>query len=259
MIVSRTLALASTVLVALAGVTGRLAAQTVAEHVVLGNNAFAARNGVLALHHFEEAVRLDSSAVEARLKVVSTAVDVGEYHPDGKERERLYVLAELYARRAVEESPTNADAHFQLAKALGRRALSIGPRERVKYAADIRAHALETLRLNREHAGALHVMGMWNYNVMRLNGVTRFLARRLLGGKVFDTANWDDAQRYMEESARLDPDRIVHRLDLARVLAARDRRDSAREQYRRAASGALLDYNDASYRSEAAVELRKLR
>ncbi len=259
MIVSRTVVLISVVVVALATATDRLAAQTAADHLVLGNNAFAARNGVLALHHFEEAVRLDSSAVDSHLKVVGTAVDVGEYHPDARERERLYVLAELYARRAVVESPASADAHFHLAKVLGRRALSIGPRERVKYAADIRMHALEALRLDRQHAGAMHVVGMWNYNVMRLNGVTRFLARRLLGGKVFDTASWDDAQRFMEESARLDPGRIVHRLDLARVYAARDRRDSAREQYRRAASGALMDYNDATYRSEAAEELRKLR
>ena len=64
-------------------------------------------------------------------------------------------------------------------------------------------------------------MGMWNYNVMRLSGMTRFMAKTFLGGKVFDSANWDDAQRYMEESVANEPDRLVHHLDLARVYAAR--------------------------------------
>ena len=70
----------------------------------------------------------------------------------------------------------------------------------MKYAGDVRTHALEALKLNPKHPGALHVMGMWNYNVMSLSGMTRFMAKTFLGGKVFDSANWDDAQRYMEES-----------------------------------------------------------
>lgn len=259
MIVPRALALSSLILVALAGAPDRLAAQTAAEHVALGDRAAAARNGVVALQHFEEAIRLDASAVETRLKATSTAVDLGEYHPDEQERKRLYVLAEQYARRAVVESPADADAHFQLARALGRRALSVESRERVKYAIDIRTHALEAVRLNPRHPGALHVMGMWNYNIMQINGLTRFLVRRFLGGKVFDSANWADAQRYMEEAVHNDPERIVHRLDLARVHVARGNMEKARDQYRIAASGLLRDYNDATYRNEAAEELRKLR
>ena len=95
----------------------------------------------------------------------------------------------------------------------------------MKYAGDVRAQALEALKLDPKHPGALHVMGMWNYNVMRLSGMTRFMAKNFLGGKVFDSANWDDAQRYMEESVADDPNRLVHHLDLARVYAARGDKD----------------------------------
>ena len=140
---------------------------------------------------------------------------------------RLYTLAEQYARRAVEANPGDAEGHFNLARALGRRALSLGKRDRVKYAGDVRTHALEALKLNPKHPGALHVMGMWNYNVMSLSGMTRFMAKTFLGGKVFDSANWDDAQRYMEESVAVDPGRLVHHLDLARVYVARDDKTKA--------------------------------
>ena len=236
-----------------------LAAQTAAEHVALGDREHAARNGAAALRHYETALAADTSAHEVLLRATRTAVDVGEYNPDAKERERLYTLAEQYARRAVAAKGADAESHFELARALGRRALSVSPRERVKYATEVRAHALETLRVNPVHPGALHVMGMWNYNVMKLNGVTRFLARRFLGGQVFDSASWAEAQRFMEESVARDPARLVHHLDLARVYEARGNTDRARAQYELAVRGTPTEYNDRRYQAEAAEELARLR
>ena len=58
--------------------------------------------------------------------------------PDDKERDRLYAVAEQYARRAVEANPNDAEGHFHLARALGRKALSLGKRDQVKYAGDVR-------------------------------------------------------------------------------------------------------------------------
>src|SRR5207253_6166005 len=105
-------------------------------------------------------------------------------------------------------------------------ALSQGPRARIKYAKDVRNEALECLKINPKHAGCLHVMGMWNAEVMRLNGFTRMLAKNFLGGKIFDSANWSEARRYMEESVAAAPDRIVHHVALPGVY--RHPRDTAK-------------------------------
>ncbi|MBW8770270.1 MAG: hypothetical protein JF589_10970, partial [Gemmatimonadetes bacterium] len=120
-------------------------------------------------------------------------------------------------------------------------------------------HALEALKYNPKHPGALHVMGMWNYNVMWLSGMTRFMAKTFLGGKVFDSANWNDAQRYMEESVAVDPGRLVHHLDLARVYVARGDKTKAAEQYELVIKGTPTEYNDKHYKTEAEAELRGLR
>ena len=40
----------------------------------------------------------------------------------------------------------------------------------MRYACDVRAQALEALKLDPKHPGALHVMVMWNYTVMSLSG-----------------------------------------------------------------------------------------
>lgn len=250
--------LGAAALLTVALLPARAIAQSAAEHIALGDRSHAAMNAPAALRHYEEAIKVDPRSYEALWKATREAVDVGLYTDDEQERNRLYSAAELYARRAVEANPADAEGHFNLARALGRKALSLGKRDQVKYAGDVRTHALEALKLDPRSAGALHVMGMWNYNVMQLSGMTRFFAKQFLGGKVFDSANWDDAQRYMEESVKYDPNVLVHHLDLARVYAARDDKDRARAQYELTIKGTPTEYNDKRFQAEAAEELRKL-
>ena len=236
-----------------------LGAQSAAEHVAMGDKDQLAMNAPSALHHYEEALKADPKSYEALWKATRAAVDVGEYNTDGEVRERLYAAAEQYARRAVEANPADAQGHAQLARALGRKALSLGKKEQVKYASDVRTAALDALRISPRDPSALHVMGKWNYEVLRLSGLTRFMAKTFLGAKVFDSASWDDAQRYMEESVQVDPTRLIHHLDLARVYAARGNREKARDQYEVVIKGPVTDYNDRKYQAEAADELKDVR
>ncbi len=251
--------LGAAVVVTLAVAPTRLRAQSAADHIALGDKDHAAFNAPSALHHYEEAIKVDSKNYEALWKATREAVDVGEFNPDEKERDRLYALGEQYARRAVEANSNDAEGHYILARALGRKALSLGKRDQVKYAGDVRTQALEALKLNPRHPGALHVMGMWNYNVMRLSGMTRFMAKTFLGGKVFDSASWDDAQKYMEESVAIEPGRLVHHLDLARVYKARDNKERARAEYDATIKGSPSEFNDRKYQSEAAEEIKDVR
>jgi tetratricopeptide (TPR) repeat protein len=233
-------------------------AQSAADHIAMGDRDHAAMNAPGALHHYQEAMKIEPKSYEALWKATREAVDVGEFAAR-PQRDSMYTIAEQYARRAVEANPGDAEGHFHLARALGRKALSLGKRDQVKYAGDVRTQALEALKLDPKHEGALHIMGMWNYNVMKLSGMTRFMAKTFLGGKVFDSANWNDAQRYMEESVAANPTRLVHHLDLARVYAARGNKEKAVEQYDLTLHGTRTEYNDRRYQAEAGDELRELR
>jgi hypothetical protein len=145
-----------------------------------------------------------------------------------------------------------------LARALGRRALSVGVRDRVKFATEVRAEALEALRLNPDHPGALHVMGVWNAEVMRLNGVSRFFAKNVLGGKVFSEASWNRAVSYMERAVAVDPERIVHNLDLGKIYLDLGDKAKARAQFELVVRGRRVDFNDPAFKREAEAELAKL-
>jgi tetratricopeptide (TPR) repeat protein len=234
-----------------------VSAQTAAEHIALGDKDYEAMNAAGALRHYQEAIRIDTSNAEALWKASVQAIDLGEF--DDAKRDSLYRVGEQYARRAVQADPKSSMAHFALAKAIGRRALSLGARERVKYAGEVRKEALEALALDSANAGALHVMGMWHANIMRLSGFTRFMAKNLLGGKTFGEANWNDAARMLERASTIEPDRIVHRLDLAAVYRDRGETAKAREQYQAALQMKHRDYNDRNYQLQADREMKELR
>jgi regulator of sirC expression with transglutaminase-like and TPR domain len=102
-------------------------------------------------------------------------------------------------------------------------------------------------------------MGVWNAEVMRLNGLSRMIARNFLGGQVFAEANWDNAQRYLEQAVALDPNRIAHRLDLAAVYADRNQKAKAIEQYEWIGRAPVTDFNDPNYKADAARRLTALR
>jgi tetratricopeptide (TPR) repeat protein len=232
-------------------------AMSAAEHVAAGDRDYQGHASTAAAAHYEAALRLEPRRYDALWKASRSTIDMGEAST-GDRQKQLYQHGEALARRAVAADPQDAEGHFALARALGRIALSLGSRERVKYATEIRAEALRALELNPAHAGALDVMGMWNAEVMRLNGIARMIAKNFLGGQVFGTASWAEAQRYLEEAVRVDPAGVVHRLNLGLVYRDVGKNAKAREMLEAAVRAREIEPNDARYKAEAAAALKKL-
>jgi tetratricopeptide (TPR) repeat protein len=238
----------------LAAQQGRMSA---ADHVAMGDKDHAALNGVTALKHYEAALSVDSMSFDALIRASRESVELGRFDSNESNQKALYRRAEQYARRAVAVRPNDPEAHFELAKAIGRNALTMGTRDKVKYAGVVHDEAMAALKLDPKHAGAAHVMGVWNAEVMRLNGISRFMAKNVLGGKVFGEASWDNAIRYMEAAVAAQPTMITHRLDLAEIYLDRDMKDKAREQLQWIGKAPVTELNDKRYKEIAAEMLAK--
>ena len=135
---------------------------------------------------------------------------------------------------------------------MGRTALTRPPQQRLKLARAIRTAAIRAISLDPTHDGAYHVLGRWHAEIMRLPGIERFFARRVLGARIFDEASWDEATVNLERAVALDTTRIVHRLDLAEIYADRKRYDQARAQLDTIGTMPEREYLDPQHKHQAA-------
>jgi tetratricopeptide (TPR) repeat protein len=232
---------------------------TVAELITAGDREFVARRAVAALAHYEQALALVPDRYDVLWRTARTLVEVGEAEGSDPRRRATFARAGELAARAVLVNPRDAEGHFQQSRALGRVALDVSPRERTHYAVQIREAALRALAVDPQHAGAQHVLGRWHAEIMRLNGVTRSIARTFLGGKVFGEASWGEAVRLLEAANTTEPNRTVHLVALGQVYRDAGRKEAARLALEAAVRAPLTDPNDEQYKREAARDLKALR
>lgn len=242
----------------LLGLAPAVQAQTAGEQVIAGNKAYAALEVPAALDYYRNAIAADPKNYEAIWKAARAAMDLGLPAPDAAKRTAFYSSAEQYGRRAVAVNPGEPEGHFVLAWALGKTALAQSATGRVKYGTEVRSHALECLRLKPDYAGCLHIMGVWNAEIMRLNGFVRLIARNFLGGRVFGSASWKEAVRYMEAAVAAEPERVVHRLDMGEIYRDAGDKVKARAQFETGLRLPSRDYNDRRFKSEIQADLDKL-
>jgi tetratricopeptide (TPR) repeat protein len=238
-----------------------LGAQGPADHVAMGKAANEAHDPTTALLHFQAALAQDSGNYDANWRGALTLLDLGDLSPDSlreSRRDSLYALAELYAARAVAADSMGADGHFALAAATGKVSLTLGQDARIRKAGIIRQEALRAIELNPRHDGAYHILGRWNAEIMRISGISRFVARNFLGASVFKQASWKNAVANMEKAVALDPGRIQHHLELARIYADRKREADADVQLNLVQSLPFRENTDSLLKRQGAELSRKL-
>ena len=241
--------------------TAQLAGQSVADHVAMGAAAIEAHDLRTGLAHFEAALAMDSTDYAANWRAAIALLDQGEQIPDSiesAERDSLYARAEVLARRSVAADSLGSAGHFALAAAAGRASLTTGKKERIRRAKVIRDEALRTIELQPDHDGAYHVLGRWNAEIMRLSGLSRFFARSFLGAGIFRQASWEEAIANLQRAVELDPARIYHRLELARIYADRKRYQEARDQLGQIEALPDRELLDPVYRERSAALAKRI-
>ena len=238
----------------LAGLAPAAVAQSGPERMVQGIAASAALDPRSAATAFEAILSRDSLNAEANWRAALALVDIGKQTPEtvkSPARDSLFRLADRYARRAIRLAPNDADAHFTLAMAAGMTALTVGIRQQVGYAIEVREEALRALQIDPAHDGAMHVLGRWHAEIKRVSGVELFFAKSFLGGKVFGEASWHEAARLLEASVAHRPSFILHRLDLALVYVDQKRYAAARAQLAVIPTLPTQDVLDPVHRAQA--------
>lgn len=256
-----------------------LAAQSVADHIALGDSARAALQSDQALQHYETAVTAIQREVGTQLEEIAGVRPLNPLYGEAywkaarqiadvakqlmgdslkQRRDSLYSLGRTWAEASIRADSTMADAHFALALVLGRLSRTRGGKERVRFAKIIYDEASRAIQIDPRHDGAYHILGIWNAEVKRLSGLTRFFAKALFGAGFMDRATWDSAVAQMEHAVALAPQHVYHRLELAGVYLDVGQPEKATEQLQAIAGLPVGDPMDPYYKRVAADALAEL-
>src|SRR5260370_23188848 len=126
---------------------------TLAEHLALGDSAYAALAPQQALGHYRAALALDSLNYAALWKAGRELVDIakqisGTDDESKRLRDSLYTAARTFAEAAQPPDPNGADGHFTVGQALGRLSRTKGGKERVPFAKLIYPTAIRPIHLH---------------------------------------------------------------------------------------------------------------
>ncbi len=179
---------------------------------------------------------------EARLGILSRADDARLAH---------FMNAEELAREATALDPKGLEGLHLTAVAMGLQVDHVGQRERIRLAQEVGTLALDILRRDSLHASAHHILGRLYAGSMRLNGFSRFLARRVLGGNVLGEASWEEAESHLRRAEELQPAVLIHHLELGILYLSTQRWAEALEEMEHVLSRPARHAVDVFYQQRA--------
>ncbi len=152
------------VIVLAALVAGPALAQTAADHIRMGDEAYAVFDDAKALEHYQEALTLEPASYEALWKASRAMVDIADVIPVTpatkksveEQQKKMYTEATAIAKKAVAANPSDTWGHFQYAAANGKRLLLLGKKEQIDASKAVRAEIDKALELDQTNHLAWH-------------------------------------------------------------------------------------------------------
>ncbi|MCX6570487.1 MAG: hypothetical protein NT006_03570 [Candidatus Aminicenantes bacterium] len=245
-----------------AGLAGLGFAQTAAEHIQAGDQAYAQFDDQKALEHYSEALKLESANYEALWKTSRAMVDIADVIPatdkDIEARQmKMYTEATALAKKAVAANPNDTWGHFQLAAANGKRLLLLGKKEQIDASKAVRAEIDKAIELDPTNHLAYHALGRWHRRMAEIGGAKRFFGGIIYGS--IPKGSFNESEKNLRKAIELHPEYANHYLELGRTLVELNKFDQAAEAFQKCIDLPKTTSKDDVLKVEAKAELEKLK
>ena len=242
--------------------TGLGLAQTAADHIQQGDQAYAAFDDQKALEHYQEALKLEPANYEALWKASRAIVDLADVIPatdkDARQKQqRLYTDATALARKAVAANPNDTWGHFSVAAANGKRLLMLGKKDQIDNSKQVRAEIDKALELDPNNDLAWHALGRWHRRMDEIGGAKRFFGSIMYGS--IPKGSYAESEKALRKAIELRPDFVNHWLELGRTLVAEKKTDEAAQAFQKAIDLPKTSSKDDVLKADAKAELAKLK
>ncbi len=210
-----------------------------------------------ALAAFKSALELEPDNYDALWNIVMLHTAIGHRQTRSSAEEAHYDEAFEYAKILREAHPEQAGAFFAYAAAVGRKAQSVGARERIRMSTEIRENAEKAVELDPEYSRAWNVLGNWHHRAANLSRLERLAANALFGGAPEGASN-ESARAAFERAIELDPHFILYYHDKAEFLITIGEKDEARRVLQKGLEQDIHTSDDERWKSNMREMLRKL-
>lgn len=174
-----------------------------------------------------------------------------------EEKLRLGGIAVNYSRRAAALAPNDPEAQLSVAISYGKVLPLQSNSERIENSRVIKAAADKVIKLDPNNDLGWHVLGRWYLNMAEISGVKRALAQ-VVYGKLPPATN-EDAARCFEKAIALNPNRLMHYIELGRTYAKMGREAEARKLITKGLGMTGTERDDEESKSKGREVLAKLR
>jgi tetratricopeptide (TPR) repeat protein len=239
-----------------------LSAQTAADHIRQGDEAYAQFDDAKALEEYQAAVKLEPENYEALWKTARAYFDLGDLmEPKDKnaveEQRKLFTESYKLARQAVRANPDDTWGHFFFSAAQGKYVLTQGKKEQINASKNIKAEIEKAIELDPENDVAYHALGIWHRTMAEIGG-----AKRLFGGLIYGSipkGSMEESEKYFKKAIELNPEYTNHHLELGRTYLAMKNYDLAKQEFQKTLELPVTTSKCMMNKKEAQAELDELK
>jgi len=206
---------------------------------------------------YRGALEAAPDSYEALWKLARALADQATLSKRPEEQKGLCVEAEKLARKAVALEPADSKGHTSLAVGVGKLALFEGGKRKVELSKEVKTEAEKALQYNPDDDVALHVLAIWNREMVELGWFLKSFAQ-LLYGK-FPPASLDAAIADLRRATELQPNVIPHHVEFGITLASAKRWADAKAELDKGLALPTGWVTDDYYRALARASLARVK
>ena len=235
-----------------------LQAQSADELIKNGDGCYAKLQAANALRFYLPAEKLEPNNERLLVHISREYRHLMSDATKSEEKRKLAGIAVEYAKRAVALGPNDADAQLAVAISYGKLQPLEGNWDKIEASRIIKDAADKAIKLDPHSDLGWHVLGRWHQGLADVSAARRALAQ-VIYGEVLPQSTYEEAAKCFQKAIELNPNRLMHYIELGRVYAHMGRTEDARRLITKGLSMQDTEKDDPETKREGRELLAKLK
>ncbi len=233
-----------------------LQAQTAADLIQQGEVHDLKLEAAQALALYQQAEKLEPKNADVLVRIARQYRHLMADARSKEEKLRLGGLALDYGHRAAALGPNNSDAQLSTAISYGKMIPLQDSGDQVKCSKLIKQGAEKAIKLNPRNDLAWHIIGRWHRTVADISSFKRTMAALVY--EKLPTATNEEAVACLEKAIAINPNRLIHYIELGRAYSQMGKKAEARKYLEKGLSMPSVEKDDPEAKAAGKELLAKL-